>query len=100
MRVPVTVLVGLTGLVLVNCYQTSRLNQSMDDHLNTYHHHMVTNTSTTYQYPIECVNGRWMKVNRTGEESGSENVFDVGPWNPEGTIYGNCSSNTIMRRWW
>lgn len=41
-------------------------------------------------YPIECVNGEWMQVNRTGAPSGREDVFDVGPWNPPTTTFDGC----------
>jgi len=45
-------------------------------------------------YPVECVNGGWMQVNRTGFPSGSEQVFDVGPWNPGSTAWNNCAPRT------
>ena len=43
-------------------------------------------------WPTECVDGRWMMVNRTGSMSFREDVYDVGPWNNPSTVWGGCST--------
>ena len=51
-------------------------------------------TTLYRRYPIECVNGEWQQVNRSGVLSGSDQVFDVGPFNPSTTTWNDCPTTT------